>query len=62
MLVPCPEAAVQIEIETTRDMGNGPTTPKQIWSMDGEWLVSSSTQPGRNGGEPTTRKTYYKKG
>jgi hypothetical protein len=51
-----------IEIETTRDMGNGPTTTKQIWSMDGEWLVSSSTQPPRGGGEATTRKTYYKKG
>jgi hypothetical protein len=51
-----------IEIETTRDMGGTPTTTKQVWSMEGEWLVTAQTQPGRNGGEPTTRKTYYKKG
>jgi hypothetical protein len=51
-----------IEIETTRDMGQGPTTSKVVWSMDGDWMVQASTQPGRNGGEPTTRKTYYKKG
>ena len=51
-----------IEIETTRDMQGTAVTSKQIWSMDGEWLVSTSQQPGRNGGEATSRKTYYKKG
>ena len=51
-----------IEIETTRDMGGQAVTSKQVWSMEGDYLVQSSTQPGRNGGEPTTRKTYYKKG
>jgi hypothetical protein len=51
-----------IVIETTRDMGNGPSTTKQVWSMEGEWLVIAQTSPGRQGGEPTTRKTYYKKG
>jgi len=51
-----------IEIETTRDMNGTAVTSKQVWSMEGEYLVQSSTQPGRNGGEATTRKTYYKKG
>ena len=51
-----------IVIETTRDMGNGPTTTKAVWAMDGEWLVIANTQPPRSGGEATTRKTYYKKG
>lgn len=51
-----------IVIETTQDMGNGPTTRKAVYSMDGAWMVVANTSPGRNGGEPTTRKTYYKKG
>ncbi|HEX5070123.1 MAG TPA: hypothetical protein VFV78_07890 [Vicinamibacterales bacterium] len=51
-----------IEIETTRDMGGTPATTKQVWSMDGDWLVIASTNPPRGGGEATTRKTYYKKG
>jgi hypothetical protein len=56
-----PEGAT-IVIETTRDMGGTMATTKQVWSMEGDYLVISSTQPGRQGGEPTTRKTYYKKG
>lgn len=51
-----------VVIETTRDMGNGPTTTKAVWSMEGEWLVIANTNPPRGGGEATTRKTYYKKG
>ena len=51
-----------IEIDTTQDMNGTPTTRKTVYSMDGEWLVSAATNPGRNGGEATTRKTYYKKG
>ena len=51
-----------IEIETTRDMGGTAVTTKQVWSMEGEYLVQSTTSPGREGGAPTTRKTYYKKG
>ncbi len=51
-----------IVIETSRDMNGTAVTSKQVWSMDGGELLIASTQPGRNGGEPTTRKTYYKKG
>jgi hypothetical protein len=51
-----------IVIDTTSDMGNGPTTRKQVWSMEGDWLVIAATNPPRGGGEATTRKTYYKKG
>lgn len=31
------------------------------YSMDGAWLVSATTRPGRDGGAPTTVSTYYKK-
>jgi hypothetical protein len=51
-----------IVIETTRDMGNGPTTTKAVYSMEGDYLVIATTQPPRGGGEATTRKQYYKKG
>lgn len=51
-----------IVIETTRDMGGNMTTTKAVYSMEGDWLVIATTNPGRGGGEPTTRKTYYKKG
>jgi hypothetical protein len=50
-----------IVIETTRDNNGTPAVTKAVYSMEGDWLVISNTQPGRNGGEPTTRKTYYKK-
>ena len=51
-----------IVVETTRDMGGMMMTTKAVYSMEGDYLVVASTQPGRQGGEPTTRKTYYKKG
>ncbi len=38
---------------------NGDTTTKYF--MDGKDLVRESTQPGRNGGDPTTSRTYFKK-
>lgn len=31
------------------------------FSMDGAWLVQSTTRPGRDGGPATTTATYYKK-
>ena len=37
-------------------------TSKAVWSMEGEYLVQATTAAGRDGGAPTTRKTYYKKG
>ena len=51
-----------IEIESTRDMGGTAVTSKAVWSMEGEYLVQATTPAGRDGGAPTTRKTYYKKG
>jgi hypothetical protein len=50
-----------IVIETTIDRGNGPTTTKAVYSMEGDELVVATTRPGRGGGEPMTTKLYYKK-
>jgi hypothetical protein len=50
-----------IVIETTVDRGNGPSTTKAVYSMEGDELVVATTRPGRGGGEPTTSKLYYKK-
>jgi hypothetical protein len=47
-----------IVITTTLDMGER----KAVYAMEGEWLVVSTTSPGREGGAPTTNKVYYKKG
>jgi hypothetical protein len=51
-----------IVIETTRDNNGTPSTSKAVYSMEGDYLVIANTNPGRNGGEPTTRKSFYKKG
>ena len=51
-----------IVIESAQDMGGTAVTTKSVYSMDGDWLVIAQTRPGRNGGDPTTTKTYYKKG
>jgi|SRR5579871_4909566 len=51
-----------IVIETTRDNNGTASTSKQVYSMDGDELLITSTNPSRNGGEPTTSKQYYKKG
>jgi hypothetical protein len=51
-----------IVIESVQDMGGTAVTTKSVYSMDADWLVIAQTRPGRNGGEPTTTKTYYKKG
>jgi hypothetical protein len=37
---------------------NGQTT---TFSMDGAWLVQTTTRPGRDGGAATTTTTYFKK-
>lgn len=54
-------AGATITISTTQDRGNGPTTTTAVYSMEGANLVVATTRPGRNGGEPTTGKVYYKK-
>ena len=51
-----------IEIETTRDMQGTPFTSKIVWSMEGDYLVQSTTSPGREGGAPTTRKSVLQEG
>ena len=37
-------------------------TTKTVYSIEGDWLVTTTTAPGRGGGDPTTTKAYYKKG
>jgi hypothetical protein len=51
-----------ISISTTRDMGGTPVTGVVVYAMEGEWLVLTTTQPGRDGGPGTPTKAYYKKG
>jgi len=51
-----------IVIATTRDNNGTPTTSTAVYSMDGGDLVIATTAPPRGGGDPTTRKVYYKKG
>jgi hypothetical protein len=50
-----------VTIATTTDRGNGPTTTTAVYSMDGAHMVIATTRPGRQGGEPTTNKVFYKK-
>jgi hypothetical protein len=49
-------AKLKLEITTA----NGVRTT--VYAIEGGDLVVANTNPGRNGGEPTTRKTIYKKG
>jgi len=46
-----------IVVEQTRDMGNGPATTKTVYSMEGDWLVATTTAPGRNGGEASANES-----
>lgn len=46
-------------IEITTTTANGES--KAVYSMDGADLKIANTNPGRNGGEATTRTTIYKK-
>jgi hypothetical protein len=51
-----------IVITTTRDNNGTPVTSTAVYSMEGSDLVIATTAPPRGGGDPTTRKVYYKKG
>jgi hypothetical protein len=51
-----------IVVETARMMGENAITTKAVYTIEGDYLVISTTAPGRQGGEATTRKAYYKKG
>ena len=51
-----------ISIETSRPAQDGSMVKSTtVYSMEGDWLVIAQTNPGREGGAPTTTKTYYKK-
>ncbi len=52
----------KINIERTVDRGQGPQTTKIEYSIEGDWLVTTTVAPPRGGtGDPTTTKVYYKK-
>ena len=51
----------KINIEQTVDRGNGPTTSKIEYAVEGDWLVITTTAPPRGGGDAVPTKVYYKK-
>jgi hypothetical protein len=51
----------KITITTTREGQNGPTTTTAVYMIEGDYLVIATTSPARGGGEPMTRKQYFKK-
>jgi len=51
----------KINIEQTVDRGNGPTTSKIEYAIEGDWLVITTTDPPRGGGEAVPTKVYFKK-
>jgi hypothetical protein len=51
-----------IVVDAVRDNNGTPATTHSVYSMEGGELLIASTAPPRGGGEPVTRKTYYKKG
>ena len=52
----------KLKITTTRDMGGNTVSTTAVYSIEGGKLSVATTQPGRNGGEPTTRTVTYTKG
>jgi hypothetical protein len=50
-----------IVIVTTRQGQNGEVKTTAVYSIEGDYLVVANTQPPRGGGDPVTRKNYYKK-
>ena len=52
----------KLVITTTRTMDQGSFTTTAEYTLEGGDLVISTTSPGRGGGDPVTRKMYYKKG
>jgi hypothetical protein len=50
-----------IVLETTRTVQEMTITTKAVYALEGEYLVVSTTRPGRDGGAATTTKAYYKK-
>jgi hypothetical protein len=50
-----------IVVNQTRQGQNGEVKSTIVYSIEGDYLVVANTGPGRGGGEPVTRKSYYKK-
>lgn len=50
-----------IVVETTREFNGNSFTIKSVYAIEGDHLVVSTTTPGRGGGEPVTRKQYYRR-
>jgi hypothetical protein len=51
----------KITIVTTRETERGAMTTTAVYMIEGDYLVVANTSPARGGGEPMTRKTFYKK-
>jgi hypothetical protein len=54
--------ANKLVITTTVNVGGNAAEQKRVLSMEGGNLVIEQTNPGRQGGAPTTTKVVYKKG
>jgi hypothetical protein len=52
----------KLSITTTVNFGGGSAEQKRVLSLEGGDLVIEQTNPGREGGPPTTTKLVYKKG
>ena len=50
-----------IVVNQTVQTPNGERKSTIVYSLDGDHLVVATTQPPRGGGDPVTRKNYYKK-
>lgn len=50
----------KLNVVTTMETQMGAMTIKTVYEREGDWLVVTTTRPGRDGVE-MTRKTYYKK-
>ncbi len=50
-----------IVVNVTRQGQNGEVKTNTVYSLEGDYLVVANTQPPRGGGDPVTRKSYYKK-
>jgi hypothetical protein len=51
----------RLVIVTTSEGLNGPLVTTAAWYLEGESLVRETSTPSPDGGQPTVRKTYFKK-
>jgi hypothetical protein len=52
----------RLVITTTVNAGGTPAEQRRVLSIEGGNLIVEQTNPGRQGGAPTTAKVVYKKG